>query len=258
MPWLVPVLLSVGMFFLWLDLANRWNVLRFYAILRPLTPMSWGAWILVLVYPVSILFAWLESPAALRERWLARLPRLSRLSAWALARPRPLAFASLNLGVLLAAYTGILLGAFAARPLWNSPLLAPLFLASGLSSGAAFVLLFRLDPRERRLAGAVDMGVIGAEAGILALWLVGLAVSGLSGQSAARLFFGGDWTAAFWTLVVALGLAVPFAAEAVEYKRREPPGRAAALLVLAGGLALRWIIVFAGQDAGWVGGLAGH
>jgi protein NrfD len=257
LPWLIPALLSLGMFFLWLDLANRINVWRFYFLWNFMSPMSWGAWILIAVYPVSILFAWNESPQLLKERWLARLPWLSGLSAWADRRRRELSFTNMNLGILLAVYTGILLGAFAARPLWNSPLLGPLFLASGISSGAAFILLFRIDPEERRLANILDMVVLGAEMGIIGLWLVGMSVGGASAQHAVSLFFGGPYTAAFWTLVVALGLLVPFVAEAIEYKRHETPGRAGAYLVLAGGLALRWIVVFAGQHAGWISELAG-
>ena len=34
-------------------------------------------------------------------------------------------------------YTGILLNTMVARPLWNSAILGPLFLVSGLSAGAA-------------------------------------------------------------------------------------------------------------------------
>lgn len=257
LPWLAPVLLTIGMVFLWLDLANKLNAWRFYLIWRFTTPMSWGAWILIAVYPVSILFAWNESPQIIRERGLARLPWLRGLSDWAGKHRRGLSFSTMNLGILLAVYTGILLGAFAARPLWNSPMLGPLFLASGISSGAALILLFRIDPEERRLANVLDMAVLGAEMGIIGLWLVGMAVGGASSQHAVSLFFGGPYTAAFWTLVVAMGLLVPFIAEAIEYKRHETPGRAGAYLVLAGGLALRWIVVFAGQHAGWVSELAG-
>ena len=39
-------------------------------------------------------------------------------------------------GIGLGIYTGILLGAFPSRPFWNSSLLGPLFLVSGLSTGA--------------------------------------------------------------------------------------------------------------------------
>ena len=39
---------------LWLDLAHRLWAWRFYAVFRPTSPMSWGAWILCLVYPVGL------------------------------------------------------------------------------------------------------------------------------------------------------------------------------------------------------------
>jgi protein NrfD len=48
-----------------------------------------------------------------------------------------LGWANLVLGVALGIYTGILLNTMVARPLWNSAILGPLFLVSGLSAGAA-------------------------------------------------------------------------------------------------------------------------
>ena len=53
----------VGMFFLWLDLENPFNACRFYFTFKLTSPMSWGAWILLGVYPVSILLAWASTPA---------------------------------------------------------------------------------------------------------------------------------------------------------------------------------------------------
>ena len=50
-PWASPVLLSVGMFFLWLDLEHPLNAWRFYLTFKVGSPMSWGAWILLLIYP---------------------------------------------------------------------------------------------------------------------------------------------------------------------------------------------------------------
>jgi hypothetical protein len=50
---------------------------------------------------------------------------------------RALGWANLVLGVGLGIYTGILLNTMVARPLWNSAILGPLFLVSGLSAGAA-------------------------------------------------------------------------------------------------------------------------
>src|SRR3990172_5819510 len=111
LPWLAPVLLSVGMLFLWLDLENRWNVLRFYYVLRPASPMSWGAWILLLIYPASLLFALAQLPPALADSWgtRARAPaQLPRLARWARARLRVLALVCVASGAALGLYTGVL------------------------------------------------------------------------------------------------------------------------------------------------------
>ena len=48
--------------------------------------------------------------------------------------------------MLLGVYTAILLSAFSARPFWNTGVLAPLFLVSGLSTAAALVALLAERP----------------------------------------------------------------------------------------------------------------
>jgi len=257
-PWLSPILISLGMIFLWLDLANRFNALRFYSVFRPASPMSWGAWILLLIYPASILFAWSQTPSPIRRIWSERLALLGPLMRWSESHERGLARWNLGLGAALGIYTGILLGTMAARPLWNSSLLGPLFLTSGLSTGAALLLLLRLDGPERSFLGRADRGLILLELLLLGLWMIGLATGGALSRSALWLLLGGPYTAAFWSMVVALGLLVPLAGELIESRHGILPGRAAALLVLTGGLALRWILVYAGQNSGWVEHLAGH
>ncbi len=261
LPWTAPVLLSVGMFFLFLDLENPFNALRFYAVLRPTSPMSWGSWILVAVYPVSILLAFASTPPALRERMMARLsfvPRLREVERLVTLHVRSLAVGSVVLGAALGVYTGLLLGTMAARPVWNSAILGPLFLTSGLSTAAAFMLLYRLADDERRFLGRLDMGLIVVELALLAMWLIGLASGGSAARAAAGLFLGGPYTAAFWTMVVALGLIVPLAGEWIEHRHGLVPGRATAALVLIGGFSLRWILVSAGQHAAWVTELVAH
>ena len=265
LPWAAPILLSVGMLFLWLDLENRWNVLRFYLVLRPTSPMSWGAWILLAIYPASILLAWRTTPDELRACPMSRLAKrigasrlgarledgATRLTGWTFARTRAIAVANLVLGAALGVYTGILLSALGARPLWSSALLGPLFLVSGLSTGAAFMLLAGLRTHERVRLARIDAGLIVLELLLIGLWLTGLLAGGAASRSAAWLVLGGPYTAAFWTLVVAAGLLTPLAAEWLELRHRVAPGRLAALLVLAGGFALRWILVAAGQHAAW-------
>ncbi len=258
-PWASPVLLSIGMLFLWLDLEDRLNAWRFYMVLKPTSPMSWGSWILLAIYPASILLAWVGTPLELREKWLARFPlrtQVAGLGRWAAENVRMLAVLNVAFGALLGIYTGVLLGTMAARPLWNSAILGPLFLVSGVSTGAAFILLYKLADSERALLSRIDMGLILVEIALISIWLIGLASGGAAAREAVALFFGGPYTAAFWTLVVALGLVTPFVGELIELRHKIVPGRMTAALVLVGGFALRWIVVYAGQHAGWVSDIA--
>jgi protein NrfD len=221
LPFAAPLALSAGMFALFLDLDSKLHVFRFYTAFRVTSPMSWGAWILLLIYPATILYG-LRGTETLRRINLA-------------------------LGIALGAYTGILLATLTARAAWGSLFLAPLFLVSGVSAGAALTMFLPLTEAERRSVRRWDLAAIGAEGMVLFFFFLDLiAAGGARGRAAASLFFGGPFTAVFWSLVVIAGLALPAALEAVECRRRVHIAIAPAL-VLLGGLALRWIFVAAGQ-----------
>lgn len=248
-----PLLVSLGMGALFLDLAHRMHVWRFYLAFRWTSPMSWGAWILVLVYPVSLAAAMGgldESQAARAVAFAARLGlrglarALRRLGVECAARIR---WAGVLTGVALGIYTGILLSTLGARALWSSALLGPLFLVSGLSTAAALLLIFRVSEEERHLLERWDRIAMGLELAVLFLFLAGLATNGADGKAAAGLLLGGAYTAPFWSLVVVAGLAVPSLLAALEARMKLRMTVAAPALVLAGGLALRWILVAAGQ-----------
>src|SRR5512140_233939 len=51
LPPLGLALLSLGMLALFLDLEHKAFVWRLYTTFQPASPMSWGAWILLAVYP---------------------------------------------------------------------------------------------------------------------------------------------------------------------------------------------------------------
>jgi protein NrfD len=124
----------------------------------------------------------------------------------------------------------------------------PLFLASGVSGRAALMMLALSHSRHRMLL-RWDMTAIGLESVLLGLYLLGLASSaGQIGQDAPALFLGGRFTAAFWALVVVAGLGVPLLLDGLERWRRLRPTPVSPALVLVGGLALRWILVLAGQS----------
>ena len=248
-----PVLISVGMGALFLDLSHKLFVWRFYLALRWTSPMSWGAWILVVAYPVTLLFGLsalseAQFEAVMGKCRVARIGRLLRRArAFASGHSRRLAGWNLGTGVALGVYTGILLSTLGARALWNSALLGPLFLVSGLSTGAALMMLFRVTDDERHFLVRWDLLAIGIELALLLLFLIGLATSGAGGRDAAGLLLGGPFTAQFWTLVVIGGLLVPVLLETLEARLHYRVTAIAPLLVLAGGLALRFIFVAAGQ-----------
>jgi len=276
-PLLAFVLINVGMGALFLDLAHKLYVWRVYLTFQAGSPMSWGSWVLILVYGVLLASALVRLPQA--WPWLAaRVPQLQSLSdalTGSARRMRALAWVNIVLGVALGIYTGILLNTMAARPLWNTGLLGPLFLISGLSAGAAAMhVASRFLPRrpapvgmiggamsclvqelgesppERRTVDALiraDLAFLAVELVLLGLVVVNLTTSSASHAAAAALIVSGPYAWTFWGLVVALGIFAPLALQALELKHRISHTVVPALLVLVGGLALRWIMVNAGQ-----------
>jgi protein NrfD len=252
LPGLGVVLLGLGMLALFLDLEHKLYVWRLYTTFEIASPMSWGSWILLLVYPALLLAALVRVPPLLRGVW----PSLGRLSDGVSARPgtvRAIGFANVVMGVLLGTYTGILLSGLGARPLWSSALLGPLFLLSGLSSAAAFTHLVARHAEERVLLAKSDNVFLLVELFVIALFLVGLLSASQAHIQAARLLLGGPYTAVFWVLVVGLGIVVPLLVQSLAVTHRIRHTALAPVLVLCGGLALRFVIVYAGQFSHWAG-----
>jgi protein NrfD len=250
LPWLGLVLISLGMLSLFLDLEHKLYVWRMYLTLQPTSPMSWGGWILLLVYPVLLLCAIVGLPQPLLDCW----PRLATLAArLRAAQPaRVLGLASMLVGIALGIYTGVLLSSLGARPLWASAALGPLFLVSGLSTAAAFAHLIARDRAEQATLLAADIVFLSVEIALIGLYLVGLLSASESHAQAAGLLLGGPYTAVFWVFVVGLGIALPLALQSMMATRRIGHTVIAPLLVMAGGLAFRFVIVAAGQYSHWV------
>jgi formate-dependent nitrite reductase membrane component NrfD len=242
--------ISVGMLALFLDLSHKAYVWRLYLTFEPWSPMSWGAWILLLVYPVLVAGVLLDPPAAL----LFALPALrllsERLAATRRAR-RTVGVVAMITGTALGIYTGILLSALGARPLWSSALLGPLFLVSGLSAAAAFAHMVSPERVEREALARFDNLFLLTELGLIGLLLVGLASSTEAHAQAAALFLGGPFTAVFWVIVVGLGIVVPLVVQSLAVTHRVAHTPIGPLMVLLGGLALRFVIVNAGQWSRW-------
>lgn len=236
-PLMAPLILAIGLLALFADLERKLHAWRFYTAFQWGAPMSWGAWILLLVFPASVLFA----VAAWWQRTSGKpLPFARQIAGWNVA-----------LGAALGVYTGILLGALSARPLWNSPVLGPLFLASGLSSAAALLYVLERDNGARHRLAISDQWLLAVEAALLALFLLGLATGGEAQRTAFHLLSGGPFTAVFWVAVVIAGMAIPVMMERLERAGRLQPSIAGPVLVLIGGFSLRAILLWAGQASGW-------
>ncbi len=249
LPGLSVVLLSLGMLALFVDLDHKRFVWRLYTTFEPASPMSWGAWILLLVYPALAAVFVMRPPEILRGLW----PTFDRLAA-TLASGAVVPFiaaANVVLGAGLGIYTGILLSALGGRPFWNSAILGPLFLVSGLSSAAAFTHLVARHPEERVLLAKSDNVFLAIELFVIGLFLIGLLSSSQAQVEAARLVLGGPYTGAFWVLVVGLGIIVPLVIQVLAVTHRVAHTPIAPILVLAGGLALRVVMVSVGQVSHW-------
>ncbi len=276
-PLLAFMLLNLGMGALFLDLAHKLYVWAVYITFEPASPMSWGSWVLLIVYAVLLVSALIRLPES--WPWLAaRLPALRKASEYFVNSPprlRALAWANIVLGVAIGVYTGILLNTMVARPLWNTSVLPVLFLVSGMSAAAAAVHLAtvvfpgRPAPRgmlrgllaamtqplgttlpEKRTLDPViraDVVLLAIELVLIAILLIGLVSSSLSHLEASKLLFSGSYAMVFWGVVVVLGIVAPIVLQTLELSHRIPHTIVPAILVLVGGYALRWVLVNAGQ-----------
>jgi protein NrfD len=250
LPPVAIVLLSIGMLALFFDLEHRWYFWRMYVTFQPTSPMSWGSWILLLVYPALLANALIHVPVPVERR----LPFLARWSRAIQQRPGVVAgigSANMTLGIALGIYTGILLSAFGARPLWNSAVLGLLFLTSGLSSAAAFVHMVSRDKVESVMLARADNGFLTLELVLILLFLIGLVSSTRVHLEAAMLVLTGPYAPAFWVFVIGLGIVVPLFLQSLAVRHRIAHTPVAPILVVAGGLALRFVIVAAGQSSHW-------
>ena len=244
------VLLSIGMFSLFLDLAHKQYVWRLYTTFQITSPMSWGAWILILVYPALIANILIRPPS-----WMTR--RFSKLSDIAGKLQthqffiKNIGILNMILGMMLGAYTGVLLSTMGSRPLWNTSLLWVLFLVSGLSTAAAYVHLIAKNRAESELLAKADNGFLVVELFIFVMLLLGLMSSARPHIEAAQLLLTGIYAPPFWVFVIALGIVIPLGIQllAVNHKIKHTP--IAPIMVIIGGLILRFIIVEAGQYSHW-------
>lgn len=244
-----PIGLTVGLAALLYDLSHFWYFWRLFAAFRITSPMSWGAWVLTLVTPISFLWVisyfkeyfpnwkWQEGLLSYLNWVIDFVNQYKKVLAWILVPST----------IILGIYTGILLSAFNARPLWNNSILGPLFLTSGLSTGAAAIIMLSKSHDERKMFSMIDLVLIAIELFLITHLVMGMMAGSQVQLEAAELILGGEFTVSFWVFVVLLGLTFPAILEILELIGYKVPAFVPAILVIIGGLVFRFVMVDAGQ-----------
>lgn len=264
-----PIPVMVGTFLIVFELGRPFRMLNLFKVIN-LSPMNIGSWLLLLFIFLSIFYALAFLPTL--------MPQFERLSNRLDPVRKALAWVNVPLGIGVAVYTGVMLGAMPARPLWNSPILALLFLISALSTGVATIILARTlchrkttNPEiERRyhhsayLLTASDVMLIGFELMVIFLFVMFAHLTiGNVKYAVSIILPGGEMAVEFWVWVVLVGLLLPALVELVyvvpkllyhrDYAAPKGVEIAVSIAVLIGGFMLRYVIVIAGQITGPMG-----
>ncbi|MDH3322338.1 MAG: polysulfide reductase NrfD [Flavobacteriaceae bacterium] len=242
----VPIALSIGLAALFYDLTHKLYVWRLYTTIRIESPMSWGAWVLLIITILSFLWVFSYFKEMFPE-WHWKFNFLNKLESYLIKNRKSMAMVLLPLSIILGIYTGILLSAFNARPLWNNAILGPLFLISGLSTGAATILLLSKSHYERNMISKIDILLIAIELFLIIHMLMGMSAGSEVQIEALKVIVDGEFTVMFFVFVVILGLIFPALLESIELMGYKIPMAIPAILILIGGLIFRMVMVEAGQ-----------
>jgi protein NrfD len=167
-------------------------------------------------------------------------------------------FAGINvvLGFGVCIYTGVLLGSLRARAFWNTPILPVLFLVSGLSTGAgAQALLAGAWPYQgsadldavHGVLRSLDLTLVVFELMVLFLYVLMMRLAaGPFTAGIATKWLAGEKSFAFWGGLVVFGLVAPGLLYLVPSVTAQ---FAAPVLILMGGLILRFLVVFSDERA---------
>ncbi len=169
--------------------------------------------------------------------------------------------ASVTMSIVGLIYLGFMLSSFKGRVAWNSAVLIFIFISQGLSSGAAFLILFAqlknalsgpsqtvVKDQESYLGGLSRFlkYALLVQAVVWAIYLLQLQFVGQGGHAVTRLFFSGPRSGQFWLFQVVIGLALPFVMVFFEAARNQPALRSLAALAAMAGAFFSTVNLFIG------------
>lgn len=245
-PFVAPIGITIALICLFYDLTHKLYFWRLYLTFRLESPMSFGSWVLMFITPLS--FLWTFSYA--REvfpKLKFKYEILNTLEKFAIANRKIMAILLLPLSISLGVYTGILLSAFNARPLWNNAILGPLFLTSGLTTATAIIIYFTKSIVERKLFNKILLGLLLLQLALFSHMILGYYSGSAIQIEAVQLLIGGSFAFKFIGIVIILGLIVPFILELFTFQGYKIPVIIPVILILLGGIIFRFVMVDAGQ-----------
>ncbi len=227
---LSPIALAIGMLFLIIDLGQPFRSWRLFLHFNPTSAISYGVWFLNIFFILSLIYAWLTS---IGKNEKAKI----------------FGYAGLPFGLLVSTYTGVLLAQAPGRALWHSALLPVLFLAGGVISGIALVMLVSSGVAENQVLiklGRFIAGLLILELGLILTEVIILSNGGTEAVSAIKEILTGQYSFLFWVVEILLGAIIPIF---ILFKARASSRTqaVAAMLILVGIFAMRFIIVVGGQ-----------
>jgi len=235
-------LIAVGTACLVLDLeAGLWQPWRqIYLVSNFSSMITWGVLILSIFIPIAFLYA-----AALNE--------ITAVGRFARKYLRLIEIAGSILAAGTAGYTGVLIAVVNGVPIWNTPLMPVLFMASAMSTGLA-VAMIGATIMDLKSIGSLSNFALGhlillvIEAVVLMLFIFMSLTRSVEAAASANMLISGVLSPYFWIVVVILGLAIPLVLSVVEYYKYGEIKRylviATDVCVLLGGLSLRALIIF--------------
>jgi formate-dependent nitrite reductase membrane component NrfD len=224
----LPLVMACGILLI-ADLGVPTRFLNMLRVLKFWDPMSIGAWAVGAFGMFSFVSSVLSFTASARTDALRR----------------KIGLVGIFFGFFLASYTGVLLSS-SAQPFWSEArLMGALFLASGASTGMAAIslILFLTGASPGEGWGKVrkaDRYSMVFELCVLAILLALLG-------SAAKPLTSGHFAPLFWGGLVGVGLVVPLLLDLVGH-RVKTLAALSAVLVLAGGFVLRYVVLMSIQS----------
>ncbi|AXH10728.1 polysulfide reductase [Malaciobacter halophilus] len=254
-----PLTICVGLLLLIVDLGKP---LSFYWLLISYnftSVMTLGVIALFIYTPLAFVFMGLIFEDTIKQNKLLSMfsPIISYIKSFEVYAKR-IEYVLFGLALVVGAYTGFLLSANMTYPMWNSPVLPILFLASGISAGIAGNILVgmiffksSINKESIKYLLILDLRVILLEIPLLIILFVGMLYAGGSAEVAAiQALTVGKWASIFWFGVIGLGLVSPLLIAFTALRNHAYKVGFIlinSMIVLAGVILLRFYVVYAGQ-----------